>query len=124
MASRRRGAGKGGGGGSSSARTAPYMPPLPAALGGLGDGFGMRPDGSAPDRIQMVPLRPDRVMMSKEELKNISDSLRRAHTACQAAHQLCGKASRAFAEEAASIAQCKEVVDSHLPELYGAPRPN
>ena len=119
VAARRRAAGRGGGA-ASSARCAPYMPPLPNILGGDGDGCGMLPDGSAPNRIQMVPLRPDRVLMTKEECKNISDSLRRAHAACQAAQQLCGKASRAFAEEAAAISQCKEVVDSHLPEYSGA----
>ena len=63
----------------------------------------------------MVALRSDRIIITKEELKNISDSLRRAKTACEAAHQVCGKASRAFAEEAQAIGQCKEVVDSHIP---------
>ena len=79
------------------------MQPLPGILAG--------PNAET----QMVALRPDRVIITKEELKNISDSLRRAKNACEAAHQVCGKASRAFAEEAKAIGQCKEVVDSHIP---------
>ena len=105
MSRRKRGAGRGGGSSSQDRPEQYRMPPLPSALHGMGSDGG----------VQMVPLRADRVMISKEELKNISDSLRRAKTACEAAHQLCGKASRAFAEEAQTIGQCKEVVDSHLP---------
>ena len=107
-ASRRRRGGRGGGAAASADpmyRAAPYMPPLPAVLGG-----GSGSDGG----ITMVPLRADRVIMTKEELKNISDSLRRAKTACQAAHMLCAKASRAFGEECQVIAQCEDVVNSHL----------
>ena len=61
-----------------------------------------------------VALRTNKIYMTKEEVKNVSDSLRRAKTATEAAASMCGKASRAFAEEASTIGECKDVVDSYL----------
>ena len=83
----------------------PVFPVLPEILGGTGED---------PADYRMVPLRNDRVLMSKQELKNISDSLRRAKGACDAAEKLCTKAARAFAEESDCVKQCKEVVDSFM----------
>ena len=60
-------------------------------------------------------LRPqDAITMSRGEIKMISDSLRRAYSACDAAHQLCAKASRAFSEECTTILECKSMVDGYL----------
>ena len=54
------------------------------------------------------------VMLKVGQLKACIDSLRRAKTAAESACHLCGKAARAFGEEAACIQSCQEVLESYL----------
>ena len=62
----------------------------------------------------LAPHQQRPIVLGYQEVQNISDSLRRAYAACDAAGQLCSRAACAFAEESNTIAQCKEVVDSYL----------
>ena len=64
----------------------------------------------------MVPSHrsSDMVMLNKAQLQNISDGLRRARGAAEAAETFCSKASRAFSEGPRVIDDCQQVLDSYI----------
>jgi hypothetical protein len=57
-----------------------------------------------------------RITLERAQLKACVDSLKRARMASESAGQLCGRASRAFYEEAACITNCQDVLESYLAE--------
>jgi hypothetical protein len=57
-----------------------------------------------------------KITLERAQLKACVDSLKRARMASESAGQLCGRASRAFYEEAACITNCQDVLESYLAE--------
>jgi hypothetical protein len=54
------------------------------------------------------------ITLPRAQLKACVDSLKRARMAAESSGQLCGRASRAFYEEAACITGCQDVLESYL----------
>jgi hypothetical protein len=65
-------------------------------------------------RSNIVLENPAKIQLNASQLKACIDSLRRAKTAAESACLLCGKAARAFGEEAACIQSCQDVLESYL----------
>jgi hypothetical protein len=61
-------------------------------------------------------LHAKAITLPRAQLKACVDSLKRARLAAESAGQLCGRASRAFYEEAACITGCQDVLESYLAE--------
>jgi hypothetical protein len=54
------------------------------------------------------------ITLPRAQLKACVDSLKRARMAAESSGQLCGRASRAFYEEAACITGCQDVLESYV----------
>jgi hypothetical protein len=54
------------------------------------------------------------ITLPRAQLKACIDSLKRARLAAESAGGLCGRASRAFYEEAACITGCQDVLESYM----------
>jgi hypothetical protein len=54
------------------------------------------------------------ITLPRAHLQACVDSLKRARMAAESAAQLCGRASRAFYEEAACITSCQDVLESYV----------
>ena len=87
----------------------PYIWCFMASLGGIHGGSSRAGSLYSPSRRSS-----ECVTVTKAQLQNISDSLRRARGAAEAAETLCTKAARAFAEESNTIDECKQVADSYV----------
>jgi hypothetical protein len=61
-------------------------------------------------------LNARNITLPRAQLKACIDSLKRARLAAESAGGLCGRASRAFYEEAACITGCQDVLESYLAE--------
>ena len=86
-------------------------------------GMLAKSSSSSSSAVQLVPAKgkgnhegSQHVLLNKVQLRACIDSLNRGKVAAESAGQLCSKAARAFYEEAACITNCREVLESYLPE--------
>jgi hypothetical protein len=90
------------------------------AAGRGGDGYGGSSSSGRPSNSTLALAIGARgqhaksITLPRAQLKACVDSLKRARLAAESAGQLCGRASRAFYEEAACITSCQDVVESYL----------
>jgi len=85
--------------------------------GGSAKGSGSSGSGGLPNQLALTEGPKGmggKVEMPRQQLMACVDAMRRAKTAVESACMLCGKASRAFAEETVTIQNCLEVVESYL----------
>jgi hypothetical protein len=61
-----------------------------------------------------IPQVSQNITLPRYQMKACVDSLQRARNAAESAGQLCGRASRAFYEEAACITSCQDVLESYM----------